>query len=88
MNYFIGADLGTSSLKLLLCDEGGNILSSVTREYGISYPNPGWSEQSPNDWWNAFTEGVGMLIKDFDADKIVGIGVAGQMHGLVILDEN
>lgn len=88
MNYFIGADLGTSSLKLLLCDEAGKILSSVTCEYGISYPAPGWSEQSPADWWNAFVEGVSKLTKGFDTEKIVGIGVAGQMHGLVILDEN
>ena len=88
MNYFIGADLGTSSLKLLLCDGDGRIVNCVTKEYGISYPHPGWSEQEPNDWWNAFVEGVKELISGFDAKSVKGIGVAGQMHGLVILDEN
>ena len=86
MNYYIGADLGTSALKLLLVDNKGEISKEVTREYQVSFPNPGWSEQKPEDWWNAFLSGVNELIKDIDAEKIRGIGVAGQMHGLVILD--
>ncbi len=88
MNYYIGADLGTSALKLLLVTEGGEIANSVTKEYPVFYPAPGWSEQNPVDWWSAFTEGVKELIGDTDPSSIKGIGFGGQMHGLVILDES
>jgi len=88
MKYYIGADLGTSALKLLLTDSDGNIINSVTNSYDVSYPNPGWSEQSPYLWWDAFTKGIKELTKNISPDDIASIGVAGQMHGLVILDEN
>lgn len=88
MKYFIGADLGTSALKLLLTDSDGNIINSVTNSYDVSYPNPGWSEQSPVLWWDAFKKGIKELTKNISPDDIASIGVAGQMHGLVILDEN
>jgi len=88
MYYYIGADLGTSALKLLLCDKNGNIVKSVTRFYEVKYPRPGWSEQSPEDWWKAFCDGVKELTETVDKESIKGIGVAGQMHGLVILDKN
>ena len=61
MNYYIGADLGTSALKLILSDEKGQIINSVTKEYDLSFPNPGWSEQEPADWWNALKDGIGEL---------------------------
>ncbi len=86
MHYFIGADLGTSALKLLLCEQGGAVLASVTKEYSVSYPRAGWAEQDPKDWWEAFWQGVRELTANVDRSKIVGIGVAGQMHGLVMLD--
>ena len=86
MPFFIGADLGTSSLKLLLTDENGTIIRSVTKEYPVAYPHPGWSEQSPEDWWDAFVSGVRELISDKERTSVTAIGVAGQMHGLVILD--
>ena len=54
MEYYIGVDLGTSSLKLLLLDEAGTILKTVSEEYPVYFPYPGWSEQNPEDWWNAF----------------------------------
>ncbi len=88
MNYYIGADLGTSGLKLLLVDAEGVILNSVTKSYEVYYPNPGWSEQNPEDWWTAFVGGVGELLDAFDSKSVKGLSVAGQMHGLVILDEN
>ena len=88
MSYYIGADLGTSALKLILTDENGKIINSVTKEYDLSFPNPGWSEQSPADWWNALKAGIKELTEDMNSDEIFGISVAGQMHGLVILDEN
>lgn len=88
MNYFIGADLGTSALKLLLVDGRGKIVKTVSRSYSVHYPRPAWSEQSPEDWWTAFVDGVKELTSGTDPAQIKGIGAGGQMHGLVILDED
>ncbi len=84
---FIGIDLGTSSTKLLLSDEKGNILNTVSRDYPLSFPHPGWSEQDPEQWWRACLEGIPQLMKGFDASDVAGIGAGGQMHGLVALDK-
>ncbi len=86
--FYIGIDLGTSAVKLLLMDEAGKILNIASREYPLYFPNPGWSEQKPEDWYSNVMEGVKELIKDFDKSKVAGISFGGQMHGLVILDEN
>ncbi|MBQ1343427.1 MAG: xylulokinase [Firmicutes bacterium] len=86
--YYIGIDLGTSAVKLLLVDEGGSILRSVSREYPLSFPQPGWSEQNPADWWEGCLDGLKELLNDVDTAQLAGIGVGGQMHGLVALDEN
>ena len=83
---YIGIDLGTSACKLLLADEAGKILNTVTHEYPLSFPHPGWSEQKPEDWWDAVVTGVPELLRGFDALQVAGIGAAGQMHGLVALD--
>lgn len=88
MHYYIGADLGTSALKLLLIDNMGEIIKDVSRSYNVHFPHPGWSEQNPEDWWNAFVSGTKELIANIDSNKIVGIGAGGQMHGLVALDKN
>lgn len=88
MNFYIGADLGTSSLKLMLVSADGTVHKSVNREYGVMYPKIGWSEQNPSDWWNAFVSGVKELTADINAAEVAAIGVAGQMHGLVVLDKN
>ena len=88
MKYYIGADLGTSALKLLLVDCNGKIVHSVTKNYEVFYPHPGWSEQNPEDWWTAFSEGVQELLLHYNKEDIVALAVAGQMHGLVVLDEN
>ena len=84
--YYIGIDLGTSSLKLLLVDDEGKVVNSVTKEYPLIFPQNGWSEQDPNEWWNAVLTGIPELTKDIDKSKVVGIGSGGQMHGLVALD--
>lgn len=86
--YYIGLDLGTSALKLLLMDEKGVIHNIISEEYSISFPKPGWSEQNPVDWWQAVVDGIKKLIKDVDKDKIKGISFGGQMHGLVMLDQD
>ena len=86
--YFIGVDLGTSAVKLLLMDETGKICGSVSREYPLYFPQPGWSEQKPEDWWSAVCDGLKELLGTIDALQVGGISFGGQMHGLVILDEN
>lgn len=86
--YYIGVDLGTSAVKLLLMDEDGTILNIVSREYPIEFPHPGWSQQKPEDWLKESKEGIKELLKDFDSSKLAGIGCGGQMHGLVTLDKD
>lgn len=88
MKYHIGIDLGTSALKILLVDSCGKIVKIVTRSYSVQYPQPAWSEQNPEDWWTAFVSGVKELMNEIDRSQIKAIGVGGQMHGLVVLDEN
>ena len=85
---YIGVDLGTSSVKMLLMDEEGQIKNIVTREYPLYLPKPGWSEQNPEDWYSAFVDGIKELTKDCNKEEIDGISFSGQMHGMVILDEN
>ena len=88
MSYYIGIDLGTSAAKLLLMDEMGEILNVVTKEYPLEFPQPGWSQQSPEDWRKAMMEGIPELLEGVDASQVAGIGAGGQMHGLVVLDEH
>jgi xylulokinase len=85
---YIGIDLGTSAVKLLLMDEKGAIQKIVSREYPLSFPHPGWSEQNPEDWLSATIDGVHELTEGCDKAQIAGIGAGGQMHGLVVLDKN
>lgn len=85
---FIGIDLGTSSVKLLLIDETGTVLTSVQADYPLRFPQPGWSEQDPEDWWTQTAICLKKLISQTDPKQIAGISVGGQMHGLVILDRN
>lgn len=85
---YIGIDLGTSAVKLLLMDGAGAIKHTVSEEYSIYFPKPGWSEQSPKDWWCAVKHGMKRLIDGIDAGQIAGISFGGQMHGLVVLDKN
>lgn len=84
---YIGIDLGTSAVKLLLMDETGSIKNIVSKEYPLEFPNPGWSQQKPEDWLEAVLEGIPELMQGFDASQVAGIGAGGQMHGLVVLDE-
>lgn len=84
--YYIGIDLGTSAVKLLLMEEDGTVCGIVSREYPLSFPHPGWSEQNPEDWFVQAMEGMKELTRDIDKSQISGIGLGGQMHGLVTLD--
>lgn len=88
MKLYIGVDLGTSAVKLLLMDEQGQIKNVVSKEYPLEFPQPGWSQQNPEDWRKAMMEGIPELLTGFRGTDVAGIGCGGQMHGLVILDEN
>ena len=85
--YYIGIDLGTSAVKLLRMRGDGVIENIVSREYPLYFPHPGWSEQKPEDWWEAVQEGIRELVAPVDSSQVAGISFGGQMHGLVILDE-
>lgn len=84
---YIGVDLGTSAVKLLLMNEEGKIEKSFPENI-LSFPHPGWSEQKPEDWWTQSIEGIKELTAECDKSQVAGISFGGQMHGLVILDEN
>ena len=86
--YYIGVDLGTSAVKLLLMDEKGKVQNIVSKEYPLFFPEPGWSEQNPEDWYEKTIEGIQELMKEFDRSRVAGISFGGQMHGLVVLDED
>ena len=86
--FYIGIDLGTSAVKLLLMDSEGKIVNIVSREYPLYFPHPGWSEQKPEDWYEQTILGIEELIQDVDKEQVAGISFGGQMHGLVILDED
>ena len=85
---YIGVDLGTSAVKLLLMDETGDIKNIVSKEYPLFFPHPGWSEQNPEDWFEKSMEGIRELTEGFDRSKVAGISFGGQMHGLVALDKD
>ncbi len=89
MNYLIGIDLGTSSTKTVLFDEAGEVIASASKEYPLYTPHNGWAEQKPEDWRDAALETIAQVVKDsgVTADDIKGLGISGQMHGLVMLDE-
>ena len=86
MKLYIGVDLGTSAVKLLLMDAQGKILNVVSKEYPLEFPQPGWSQQAPEDWRKAVLEGIPQLLEGHNGADVAGIGCGGQMHGLVILD--
>lgn len=84
---YIGIDLGTSAVKLVLMDELGKIHRIVSKEYPLSFPKPGWSEQSPEDWYEQTMAGLKELLEGCDKAAVKGMSFGGQMHGLVILDK-
>jgi len=90
MATLLGIDIGTSGTKTVLFDLEGNTIASSTFEYPLSQPKNGWAEQEPIDWWNAVCRGILDVINKsgISAAEIKGIGLSGQMHGLVMLDKN
>lgn len=88
--YFIGIDLGTSSVKMIAMDEEGRIHGEISKDYPVSYLNGNWAEQNPEDWWLQTMAGLKELIKDYIdvPEKIKAISFSGQMHGLTVLDSD
>lgn len=85
---YIGVDLGTSAVKLLLMEGDGTVRKVISREYPLCFPHSGWSEQDPEDWYRQTLDGIRELVQDCDRSQVAGIGFGGQMHGLVTLDKN
>lgn len=90
MNYLIGIDVGTSATKTVLFEESGKVVASASKEYPLYQPQNGWAEQKPEDWRDAVLETLSQVVlkSGVSKDDIKGIGISGQMHGLVMLDEN
>ena len=89
MNYLLGIDVGTSATKTVLFDENGRVTASASQEYPLYQPENGWAEQRPEDWADAVLNTIKEVISQSGAgkDDVKGIGISGQMHGLVMLDE-
>lgn len=89
MKYLLGIDLGTSGTKTVLFDELGRARASATVEYPLHQPRNGWAEQDPADWWNATQRTVRSILAQsgISPSEVAGLGISGQMHGLVLLDE-
>ncbi|MCI8560079.1 MAG: xylulokinase [Dorea sp.] len=85
---YIGVDLGTSAVKLLLMNEKGEIQKIVSKDYPLFFPRPGWSEQNPEDWFIKSMEGIRELTAECEKEAVAGISFGGQMHGLVTLDSD
>ena len=88
--FYLGIDLGTGSVKVMLIDEKGYSLGSAASEYPTSYPKPGYVEQNPEDWYRQTCMAVQMLLeqKNIDRSKILGVGICGTAHAPVLLDGN
>ena len=89
MAYFLGLDVSTTSSKALLIDHHGEVLGTASSPHTLSSPKPLWSEQDPMEWWQAVTQSIRNVISQtkIDPNEIEAVGLTGQMHGLVILDE-
>ena len=88
MAYLLGVDIGTSGTKTVLFDELGNTVASATWEYPLSQPQVGWAEQNPEDWWRASAGSIADVVRKSGVNPrdIKGLGLSGQMHGMVLLD--
>ena len=85
---FLGVDLGTSAIKLLVINDINSVLAESSISFDVSRPHPLWSEQDPNEWWRALLKGIEDLKSQTSLSDLKGIGLSGQMHGAVLLDKN
>lgn len=89
MNYFLGIDTSTTSSKALLIDERGVVIGTASSSHTLQTPRPLWSEQNPEEWWQAVSTSIREVLQkaDVNGEEVVALGLTGQMHGLVLLDE-
>ena len=87
--YFLGIDTSTTSSKALLIDEEGNVVGVASWPHTLQTPKPLWSEQDPREWWAAVSAGIKQVLTEsgIEAERVAAVGLTGQMHGLVLLDE-
>ena len=90
MPLFLGIDIGTTGTRALLIDDAGRVVGSAVAEYPLYTPHPQWAEQDPVDWWKATCEATRTVLARarVQGGEIGGVGLSGQMHGVVLLDEN
>jgi xylulokinase len=90
MPFFLGLDVSTTATKALLMNDQGKVLAVAAHEYSYETPRPLWSEQHPDLWWDGTSKSISKVIKEsgISPDDVVAIGLTGQMHGLVLLDEH
>ena len=90
MPYLMGLDISTTGAKALIIDETGAVIAVASTPQPISQPQPLWSEQNPADWWDGISASIRQALADsgLSGDNISAIGLTGQMHGLVLLDEH
>lgn len=86
MSYLLGIDVSTTATKALVIDDKGNVITVASDEYEFFTPRPLWAEQNPADWWRACVNVIRRVLEKIPAREIAGIGLTGQMHGLVLLD--
>ena len=86
----LGIDIGTSACKVAVFDKSGRVLVQANKPYELYYPNPGWVEQDPDEWWEAICEGIKdcLAADEVSAEDIVGIGIDGQSWSAIPVDEN
>jgi xylulokinase len=84
----LGIDLGTSSVKVIVLDTRGHTVSTSKAEYAVTPPKPGWSESDPKEWWSAMVVAVKTALTQVPQVEITAIGLSGQMHGVVLTEEN
>ncbi len=89
MAYLLGIDVGTTGTRALLVDERGQVVAGATEEYPLYTPRPLWAEQDPADWWRATMDAIHKVVQKsgIASGDIIGVGLTGQMHGVVLLDE-
>jgi len=89
MKYLLGIDLGTSGTRSVLFDQSGKVVAAKSAEYPLYHPHNGWAEQDPEDWWQAAISTISFVVRESGVDPrdIAALGISGQMHGLVMLDE-
>src|ERR1700712_26780 len=84
--YFIGIDVSTTASKALIIDDGGAVIASHSHAHDLSTPRPLWSEQNPQQWWQATCISLRAVLQQIHPDDVACVGLTGQMHGLTMLD--